>query len=70
MHGFANKDAPSQEMTYPLDTDCYAPTGEDRSLCDQRLRTESLRLFQSAGGGLDILVISQDDGKPPNLPDH
>ncbi|KAK4221299.1 hypothetical protein QBC38DRAFT_492315 [Podospora fimiseda] len=46
---------------YPVDTDCYAPVGEDRSLCERRLREESLKLFQIAGGGIYILCSVQDN---------
>jgi hypothetical protein len=53
--------APSFGQRYPLNDNCYAPTGEDRDLCDQRLSEESLELFQIAGGGSDILWSAQDD---------
>lgn len=47
---------------YPIDTDCYCPPGEDRKLCDERLRQESLNIFQKTGGGADILYSERVDG--------
>ncbi|KAK0712749.1 hypothetical protein B0T26DRAFT_715152 [Lasiosphaeria miniovina] len=40
---------------YPVDINCYAPIGEDLSLCDRKLSEESLKLFQISGGGIDVL---------------
>lgn len=53
----------SRGEEYPTDADCYTPTGEDCNLRDQRLREESLRLFQIAGGGVDVLRSVLDNGK-------
>ena len=62
MDSFVCVEPPSGGERYPVDIDCYAPTGEDRSLCDQMLSKESLGLFQVAGGGIDILWSAQDGG--------
>jgi hypothetical protein len=67
MHPLIYEVLPSQEERYPVDADCYAPTGEDRGLCDQRLRNESLGLFQVAGGGVNLMWSIRDDGKTLNL---
>lgn len=48
---------------YPIDIDCFAPAGEDRSLCDQALRQASLKIFQISGGGVNVLQSTQFDGK-------
>lgn len=61
MHPLIYEVLPSQEERYPVDADCYAPTGEDRGLCDQRLRNESLGLFQVAGGGVNLMWSIRDD---------
>lgn len=47
----------SHREAYPATADCYAPMGEDRGLCDQKLSDASLRLFQISGGG--AVVLSQ-----------
>jgi hypothetical protein len=70
MYTFVYKELPSLGERYPVDTDCYAPTGEDRSLCDQRLSKESPELFQIAGGGTDVLWSARDDGRAPNLTNY
>jgi hypothetical protein len=62
MDTFVCVEPPPLGERYPVDTDCHAPAGEDRSLCDQRLSKQSLSLFQVAGGGIDILWSTQDDG--------
>ncbi|KAM6513264.1 hypothetical protein FALCPG4_015710 [Fusarium falciforme] len=67
MHDFACEGRPSLGERYPMDTDCYAPTGEDRSLCNQRLIKESSELFQIAEGGVDVLRSTQDDGESQKL---
>jgi hypothetical protein len=56
----------SHREIYPVDIDCYAPTGEDRHLCDQKLSEDSLKLFQIAGGGINVLWSTRDDGGAPN----
>jgi hypothetical protein len=45
--------------TYPVDVDCYAPVGIDRSLCSKLLSEQSSYLFVGSGGGIDILWKSQ-----------
>jgi hypothetical protein len=70
MHTFVTERTPSSGERYPIGTECYAPTGEDRNLCDQRLKEESPKLFQFAGGGVDVLRSSRDNGKVTNSPDH
>jgi hypothetical protein len=70
MDTFVCVEPPPLGERYPVDTDCHAPAGEDRSLCDQRLSKQSLSLFQVAGGGIDILWSTQDDGRAPNLRNH
>ncbi|KAI1128867.1 hypothetical protein F5Y10DRAFT_239752 [Nemania abortiva] len=52
---------PTQTLRYPVDIECYAPIGEDRQLCHQRLVEESLSLFQIAGGGSAILRSPRDN---------
>lgn len=51
---------------YPVDTNCYAPIGEDRKLLGQRLSEQSLELFQVSGGGIDVISQIQDYGKGPD----
>ncbi len=53
---FVTSETTSHGENYPLDTDCYVPTGENRLLSYQRLKEESLRLFQVAGGGVDVFL--------------
>ncbi|KAK4210548.1 hypothetical protein QBC37DRAFT_428626 [Rhypophila decipiens] len=55
MHTFIFDEQTYQGDRYPVGIKCYAPIGEDLSLCDQKLREESLKLFQISGGGTDIL---------------
>lgn len=67
MHTPLYKDTASHGDRYPLDTDCYAPTGEDRSLCNQTLSEESRELFQIADGGVNVLWSTQDNGSALDL---
>lgn len=68
MQNHVSEGVPSSGQRYPLDTNCFAPTGEDRDLCDQRLSEESLELFQVAGGGSDILWSARDDLSSQEMP--
>ncbi|CZR68798.1 uncharacterized protein PAC_18698 [Phialocephala subalpina] len=52
---------------YPIDIDCFAPVGENRSLCDQALRQASLKIFQISGGGVNVLQSTQDDESQSRL---
>jgi hypothetical protein len=52
---------------YPVDTDCYTPTGEDRTFLGRKLSEQSLELFQVSGGGVDVISQIQDCSKAPNL---
>jgi len=67
MHVLDSENTPSQGGNYPVDIECYAPSGEDRDLCHQRLTEESLRLFQIADGGLNILSASRENGNVRTL---
>ncbi|KAI1157642.1 hypothetical protein F5B18DRAFT_644278 [Nemania serpens] len=60
MHTSVIAGTPTQALRYPVDVECYAPIGEDRQLCHQRLVEESLSLFQIAGGGSAILRSLRD----------
>ncbi|KAK0735968.1 hypothetical protein B0T21DRAFT_439842 [Apiosordaria backusii] len=55
MHTFMFDQRTHQGDRYPVDINCYAPIGEDLSLCDRQLSEESLKLFQISGGGTDVL---------------
>ncbi|KAG6979696.1 hypothetical protein FocnCong_v010773 [Fusarium oxysporum f. sp. conglutinans] len=51
---------PGRGEKYPVDTDCYAPMGQDRNFLDQKLSEQSLELFQISGGGIDVISQIQD----------
>ncbi|EXK78170.1 hypothetical protein FOQG_17138 [Fusarium oxysporum f. sp. raphani 54005] len=57
---------PGRGEKYPVDTDCYAPMGQDRNFLDQKLSEQSLELFQISGGGIDVISQIQDRGKAPD----
>lgn len=67
MHTSVIAGTPTQALRYPVDVECYAPIGEDRQLCHQRLVEESLSLFQIAGGGSAILRSLRDSGQSLHL---
>ncbi|KAK3356291.1 hypothetical protein B0T25DRAFT_536434 [Lasiosphaeria hispida] len=62
MHTFIFDEQTCQGDRYPVNINCYAPIGEDLSLCDRKLSEESLKLFQISGGGTDVL--RQDKALP------
>lgn len=70
MHTSGCEDTLSHGGSYPVGVDCYTPIGEDRSLCNHRLSERSFELFQVAGGGVDILWLTQDNGIAWFLPIH
>jgi hypothetical protein len=70
MHPLLCEELTSVGERYPIGIDCYAPTGEDRSLCDRLLSKESLKLFQKAGGGINVLWSARDNGRAPHRPNH
>lgn len=62
MHSVAGYNDADAWEAYPADTGVYAPTGVDRSLCSQKLSTQSARLFQMDGGDMDLIWQDTDGG--------
>ena len=46
--------------TYPLGVDVYTPIGKEHTVCSRDLSTESGRLFQMVGGGVEM--VWQEEG--------
>ena len=50
-------------QSYPLASDCYAPDGFDRTLCNEALTIETETFFCKTGGGLTVLWKEEPQGK-------